>query len=185
MSHYWRWRKPGAWLFFTVVTYHRQPVFNHETARKFLHNAIIQTQRSHPFEIFASVLMPNHLHCIWILPSDDDDYSTRWRLIKSRTTHGLLADGWSGDTPCQSRIRAGEKTLWQRRYWERILKDDADVKRHLDYLHYNPVKHGLVKCAGDWPYSSFRRFVELEEYTPDWGEAMPDNLKKWDTPNME
>jgi putative transposase len=97
----------------------------------------------------------------------------------------LLADGWSGDAPGKSRIRTGEKTLWQRRYWERILKDDDDVKRHLDYIHYNPVKHGLVKRAGDWPYSSFKRFVELEEYASDWGEAMPDNLKKWDTPNME
>lgn len=175
MSHYWRWRKPGAWLFFTVVTYQRQSVFNNEIAWTILRNAIIKTRQTHPFEIFASVLMPNHLHCIWILPPNDDDYPTRWRLIKSRTTHELISAGWSDNSPGKSRSRTGEKTVWQRRYRERVLKNELNVKRHLDYLHYNPVKHGLAKQAAEWPYSSFKKFVELGEYALDWGAEVPDN----------
>jgi putative transposase len=108
--------------------------------------------------------LPNHLHCLWQLPSDDDDFPTRWRLIKARFSHGID----EGERISVSRQRKGERGLWQRRYWEHVIRGERDYQRHLDYIHFNPVKHGYVRSAKDWSYSSFHRWVRRGDYPVDW-----------------
>ena len=176
MPHYRRWRQPGGWYFFTVVTFDRRPLFSRPDVRAALRAAWRRVQTHRPFETFAVVLLPDHLHCVWHLPEGDDDYPTRWRLIKTRTTRAL---GRVSAPAGSSRARRHEGTVWQRRYWEHVLRDETDLKRHVDYIHYNPVKHGLVRRAGDWPHSTFRKFVAAGEYDEDWGEAEPETLAGW------
>lgn len=178
VPNYHRWRKPGGTYFFTVVTYNRRPILTMPRVRQALHNAWEQTRRELPFVTIAVVLLPDHLHCLWQLPEDDEDFSTRWRLIKARTTFSA-GDTLGLDRRCSSRKNRSEGSLWQRRFWEHVVRDEADLKRHVDYIHFNPAKHGLAKRAGDWPYSSFQRFVAQGEYEQQWGEAEPDTLKGW------
>ncbi len=147
---------PGGSFFFTVVTSQRRPVFTSPETVEILRRAFRTVRISRPFDIDAMVVMPDHLHCIWTLPPGDADYMNRWRLIKAWFTRH-----------CDPALR--ERGVWQRRYWEHMLRDENDYARHLDYIHYNPVKHGLVASTGDWPYSSFRRFVDAGFYPPDWG----------------
>jgi putative transposase len=112
----------------------------------------------------AVVVLPDHLHTVWTLPRDDSDYSSRWRAIKSRFTRAIRKRGVSLIPNAK-----GEYDLWQRRYWEHTIRDMDDLQRHVDYIHYNPVKHGLVKRVADWPFSSFHRYVRLGWISPDWG----------------
>ena len=119
----------------------------------------------HSFKIDAMVVLPEHMHCIWTLPTDDADYAIRWSLIKS---------GFSREIPVterrsKSRQARGERGIWQRRYWEHLIRDDRDFERHVDYIHWNPVKHNWVKRVKDWPYSSFHKYVRLGLYPLDWG----------------
>ena len=107
--------------------------------------------------------MPDHLHTIWTLPENDADYSSRWRAIKSRFTRRLRTQG----APLQANSK-GEYALWQRRYWEHTIRDEDDLQKHVDYIHYNPVKHGLVNRVTDWPYSSFHRYVRRGWLSQDW-----------------
>jgi putative transposase len=109
------------------------------------------------------VVLPEHLHAVWTLPPDDSDYAGRWRLIKSRFMHKLMKAGLG-----LSRNGKGEYNLWQRRYWEHRIRDEEDFKRHVEYIHFNPVKHGWVKQVQDWPYSTFHRFVRNGIYPLDW-----------------
>ena len=128
----------------------------------------------HPFEIDAFVLLPDHLHCIWTLPAGDRDFSTRWRLIKgnfSRRCDALYKCG-----PNASRSKKNEQTLWQRRFWEHLIRDEGDYLRHVEYIHYNPVKHGLVKVPKDWSHSSFRRYVENGLVDLNWGAGQEINF---------
>jgi putative transposase len=99
------------------------------------------------------------------LPDNDADYATRWRLIKATFSRALPA----GERISPSRLRKGERGIWQRRYWEHTLRDERDYERHVDYIHFNPVKHGWVTCVQDWPYSSFHRMVRLGVCPLDWG----------------
>ncbi len=119
-----------------------------------------------PFVIEAFVLLPDHLHCIWTLPPDDADYATRWSMIKrgmSQKVRNLI------QVPLRmSQQNRGEIGLWQRRFWEHQIRDDADREGHVDYIHWNPVKHGYVRQVRDWPYSSFHRFVARGYYPLDW-----------------
>jgi putative transposase len=169
MGSYRRWYKTGAYIFFTVVSYRRRPWFLESDARRWLGTAIRRTRLERPFQTFAMVLLPDHLHAVWKLPDGDEDYATRWRLIKTRFTRMLLAAEQKTPIRNPSRRRSGEQAVWQRRYWERILRDENDLKRHVDYIHYNPVKHGLVSRAIDWPFSTFRRFIDRGEYPSNWG----------------
>jgi putative transposase len=122
--------------------------------------------KQRPFTIIASVVLPDHLHFLWALPPDDFDFSTRWRLIKSHfSRHYLTAQAGIS----ASRRKKGEKQIWQRRYWEHLIRDEADLVRHVEYIHFNPVKHGLAQSPGAWPYSSFSGFVREGLYPPDWG----------------
>jgi putative transposase len=132
-----------------------------------LRSAIQAARSTLPFDIEAWVLLPDHLHCIWPLPENDGNFAARWAIIKRHVGRecGAMVDA----TASRSRSRRNERVFWQRRFWEHQIRDDDDLARHLDYIHWNPVKHGLVKSVKDWPYSSFHRFV-IEGYYPcDWG----------------
>jgi putative transposase len=124
---------------------------------------VVETQGRHPFAIDAVVVLPDHLHMFTTLPEYDSDYTNRWRLMKRRFTHAVVAAGVS-----ITRQQNGELTLWQRWFWEHTIRDDRDYERHVDYIHFNPVKHGLVKCVCDWPHSSFHRYVRHGLLPLDW-----------------
>ncbi len=155
---YW----PGGLYFFTVVTEQRRPLLVEHVDR--LRGAFRHAMERHPFEIEGIVVLPDHLHTIWHLPEAEADFSVRWMVIKRKFSAGLpLA------TTNASKRHKREKGIWQRRFWEHCIRDQADWQRHMDYIHYNPVKHGYCASPGDWPYSSFRRSVERGLYRPDWG----------------
>ena len=126
-----------------------------------------------PFTIEAVVILPEHLHAIWTLPSGDSDFPGRWKRIKAYFTHRLVAAG----LPIK-RHRSGEYALWQRRFWEHTIRNETDFERHVDYVHFNPVKHRLVRRAREWPYSSFHLDVGRGLLPADWagdvGEPMMD-----------
>ncbi|MBD1848663.1 transposase [Leptolyngbya sp. GB1-A1] len=169
MPYYRRSKIAGGTYFFTQVTHQRQPWLCSEIARSLLRSALLKVGAKYPFTIEAIVLLPDHLHCIWTLPPNDSDYATRWRLIKSEVTRqgsDLLGVQASRS---ESRQKRQEGNLWQRRFWEHTIRDEADFARHCDYIHYNPVRHGLCERAVDWQYSSFHRFVAQGVYSKDWG----------------
>ena len=172
MPEYRRSLIPGGSFIFTLVTYSRAPLFSNPQARNLLHSAWVKVQTNHPFTIDAVCLLPEHIHCIWTLPEGDVDYSTRWKEIKRTFTLAYLAEIGPGAMRNESRQAHGEAAIWQRRFWEHTLRDEQDYNRHVDYIHYNPVKHGLVKRVQDWPWSSFHRFVEMGYYEKDWGEGV-------------
>ena len=183
MPDYRRSKIAGGSFFFTVVTFNRLPIFSGEPARAILHSAWVEVRERFPFKTDAVVLLPNHIHCIWTLPEGDTNFSIRWNGIKRLFTQGYLEQIGPGETRNASRQKRREAAVWQRRFWEHTLRDEADLNRHLDYIHYNPVKHGLVKKAADWPLSSFHRYVKMGLYDPNWGEAMEDKLNS--TADME
>ena len=172
MPDYRRAKLAGGTFFFTVVTFNRLPILTGEMARKLLHDAWVDTRDRFPFQTEAVVLLPDHLHTIWTLPEGDANFSVRWKEIKRLFTKGYLQQIGPGEHRNESRQKRGEAAVWQRRFWEHTLRDETDLNRHLDYIHYNPVKHGLVKKAVDWPWSSFHRYVQMGFYTLDWGEEM-------------
>jgi putative transposase len=158
---------PGGTYFFTVVTYHRRPLFISAETIDTLRDAFKYTLIKMPFTIVASVILPDHLHFIWTLPEDDSDYSTRWRLIKSHFTHHWQGKGTTSTNA--SRHEKGEADVWQRRFWEHLIRDETDLTRHIEYIHYNPVKHGLARTPVEWKYSSFTKYVRDGVYPADWG----------------
>ena len=169
MPEYRRYYVPGAMVFFTLVTHERRKLFDEELARRCLREAILNIQQVRPFTIDALVLLPDHLHTIWTLPEDDCDFSVRWRQIKGDFTARYRLAGGTEGTRSKSRQKRRERAIWQRRFWDHVIRDEDDFERHLDYIHYNPVKHGLVECPRDWPHSTFHRWVERGVYEPDWG----------------
>jgi putative transposase len=130
-----------------------------------LRASVSRTRALYPFSIDAWVVLPEHLHAVWTLPEGDADFPTRWTLIK----RGFSARIEKGESRSASRIAKGERGIWQRRFWEHTVRNEADFARHVDYVHFNPVKHGLVSSACDWPFSSFRRAVAVGYYPTDWG----------------
>ena len=130
-----------------------------------LRSAVREVRQAHPFEIVAWVVLPEHMHAVWSLPPTDSDYSTRWNQIKGGFSRCIPP----GERISKSRTAKRERGIWQRRFWEHLIRDDEDLARHLDYTHYNPVKHGYVRRAVDWPFSSFHRFVDQGWLAPDWG----------------
>ena len=159
MPNYRRTHSSGGTYFFTVVTHQRQGLFDEHKHIRNLRASIIETREAYPFNIGAWVLLPDHMHCIWTLPDNDSNFSIRWGLIKTgftRRSKDLFAD--NGTSP--SRIKHRESPLWQRRFWEHEIRSEQDLNVHIDYIHYNPVKHGHVTRVRDWPYSTFHRYVE-------------------------
>jgi len=167
MSHFRRIRS-GPTYFFTLVSYHRRPILCDDVIRSALRTAFDRTRERLPFTVDAIVLMPDHLHCIWTLPYGDLDISRRWSQIKHHVSWNCR--GLYDDFICsESRRSRGEAAIWQRRFYERMIKSDIELERYTDYIHYNPVKHGHAASAADWPYSSFRRYVGNGMYPMDWG----------------
>ncbi len=164
---YRRARIKGGTYFFTVVTHNRRRFLCQPENIELLRAALREVMAYHPFKIEAFVVLPDHLHCLWTLPEDDYDYSTRWRLVKSYFSR-KSKDKYGGKISA-SRQRKKEQAVWQRRFWEHLIRDELDFRWHVDYIHYNPVKHGLVKAPNDWKYSSFHRYVQAGIYDPDWG----------------
>ncbi|QIL43939.1 transposase [Acidovorax sp. HDW3] len=166
--HYRRASTPGGSFFFTVVTEGRRPVFAAAENVQVLRTAFKQVRATRPFTIEAIIVLPDHLHCIWTLPPDDADFSTRWRLIKTWFTKHSLPE--LRHTSNAARVAKHQQAIWQHRYWEHQLRDGADFANHADYIHYNPVKHGLAASPAQWPYSSFQRYVQAGTYPADWGQ---------------
>lgn len=163
MTQYRRNFVSGGSFFFTVNLADRRLCLLADHV-EFLRDAFRYVMARHPFTMDAIVVLPEHLHAIWTLPEGDADYSTRWRLIKSRFARALPAT----ESRSASRIAKQERGIWQRRFWEHTLRDETDFERHADYIHFNPVKHGHCARVADWPYSSFQRFVRLGVYAEDW-----------------
>lgn len=165
MSSYRRARDAGACYFFTLVSHQRHAVLTDAPVRAALRHAIEKVRMSHPFIIEGWVLLPDHLHCLWRLPEGDAAYGLRWSMIKRLTSQAVRLPG----TISLSRSLRRESCLWQRRFREHRIRDEDDYRRHMDYLHFNPVKHGLVGRVADWPWSSFHRLVKKGVYPADWG----------------
>ena len=175
MSHYRRANITGGTYFFTVVSYRRQKMLCDEPIRNALREGIEKTRQTYPFDIDAWVLLPDHLHCIWTLPEGDSDFSTRWGKVKRHVSLACGADYKRLEWISDSKKKHRESTLWQRRYWEHKIRDQDDFNRHLDYIHFNPVKHGLCDNAIQWPYSSLHRYVNEGRYPLNWaGDDMAD-----------
>ncbi|NEQ67808.1 MAG: transposase [Symploca sp. SIO2D2] len=164
---YRRAKTPGATYFFTVITYKRNRILCILENVDLLRKSFWRVMQEYPFKIDAFVLLPEHLHCIWTLPENDADFSNRWRLVKNYFSR-QCREQYQGRISV-SRKRKGEKGIWQRRFWEHQIRDEEDFAQHVDYIHYNPVRHGLVKSPKDWEYSSFHRYVRDGVYPIDWG----------------
>jgi len=160
---YRRSKVPGATYFFTVNLMDRRKTLLVDHVDH-LREVIKVVKQRHPFYIDAMVIMPDHLHALWTLPAGDMDFSMRWNLIKSRFSHGVVKT----EPISRSRASKGERGIWQRRFWEHLIKDDQDYENHVNYIHYNPVKHGYVCRASEWPWSSLHRYIKLGIVTPDW-----------------
>ena len=173
MSHYRRWYVPGGTFFFTLVTYNRYPFFKSNEAKRILGEAMREVQAESPFQVVATVLLPDHLHAVWTLPSGDSDYSTRWKLIKAKFTDAWLASGGHEERVTWAQQKRGNRGIWQKRFRENTIDDQEYLSRVCDYIHYNPVKHGYAKRPGDWRESSFGRFVAAGEYGPEWAATEP------------
>ena len=169
MSNYVRAKLPGGLFFFTQVTFDRHKFLTSNLARRILREVWTDVQEKHPFKVEAICLLPDHMHCIWRLPPDDCDYPKRWRLIKGMFSRRYLKSGGREGIRNQSRQGKKEVAVWQRRYWEHMIRDDIDFTRHFDYIHFNPVKHGYVSKPLDWKWSSFRRYLGLGYYPEEWG----------------
>jgi putative transposase len=167
MSHYLRYRMPGGCYFFTVNLLERNQHLLTEYIDS-LRQAFRAVKRQYPFHIDAIVILPEHLHCVLTLPDGDDNFSGRWRAIKKIFSKQLPITEYRSEV----RLNRHERGIWQRRFWEHAIRDDIDYQQHIDYIHYNPVKHGWVTRVKDWQYSSFHRFVERGIYSPEWGIAV-------------
>ena len=173
MSDYRRYFVPGGTFYFTVVTYARRPILTTNHGRRFLRNAITSVKKRHPFLLVANVLLPDHWHLIMQLPPNDDRYSLRIKQIKTEFTEQWLEAGLPEAKVTKSQQERGERGIWQPRFWEHTVRDDEDLARCADYIHWNPRKHQLVDRVRDWEWSSFHRFVELGQYDINWGGTAP------------
>lgn len=177
MSNYRRSKFKGSTFFFTVVTHRRRPLFINSECIKHLRDSIVEVRQIRPFSIDAWVLLPEHMHCIWTLPYDDYYYSKRWGLIKSGFSK-RARDLLPAIKDSESRIKHREASFWQRRFWEHEIRSEDDLHKHIDYIHYNPVKHGLVNRVQDWPFSTFHKYVKDDIYPIGWCGNNVDQLKQ-------
>ena len=170
MTNYRRNYVAGGTYFFTVALADRQSALLVDEIEHLRQS--LQTVRQHqPFTLVAMVVLPEHLQCIWTLSEGDSDYATRWRKLKARFSMSLP----KGEDRSLSRERKHERGIWQRRYWEHTIRDERDFRQHVDYIHFNPVKHGLVTAVADWPHSTFRAYTQRGLYPLDWGGANKPN----------
>lgn len=163
MVNYRRHYEPGGCYFFTVTLQDRRSKLLTENIT-LLQQIIASVKHRQPYKTIAAVILPDHMHAIWRLPPNDSDYPGRWKKIKSMFTFILQKNGMVLD-----KNKRGECNVWQKRYWEHTIRDEEDLERCVDYIHYNPVKHGLVENVIDWPYSSFHQYVKNGILDADWG----------------
>ena len=163
MTNYRRLRTPGATYFFTVALADRSSSLLLREI-EVLRRAFSLTMQERPFHCTAAVILPDHLHTVWTLPPGDADFSTRWRLIKSRFSRATGIHAPRGASQHQKQ----ERGVWQRRFWEHTIRDEDDYRHHIAYCWGNPVKHGFVTRAADWPYSSIHRDIKAGLVDADW-----------------
>jgi putative transposase len=168
MPEYRRIAAAGAQVFFTLVTHGRRAILATPLAVRLLREAVRSVKRKHPFGFDAIVILPDHLHAIWTMPLHESDFSIRWSLIKRSFTDAYLADGGCDGAQSASRRMRGERAIWQRRFWDHVIRDERDLEAHMDYIHYNPVKHGYAACPHAWQYSSFATWVKRGAYDAEW-----------------
>ncbi len=168
MPNYRRWRQEGGLVFLTVVTHERRHLFRSALARDLLHRAMDDVGGHRPWHTEAIILLPDHWHAIWRLPPGDADYATRMSLVKRLFTSYWLRSGGDEGQVSVAKRRYRRRGVWQIKFWEHIVRDAADFKKHLDYIHLNPVKHGLCRRPCDWPWSTFRQWVARGEYQNEW-----------------
>ncbi len=178
MSHYRRSLVSGGTFFFTVTLADRRSHALVEHIGR-LRRAYGITQSRHPFHTVAICVLPDHLHAIWRLPEGDADFGGRWGAIKRLFSTGLDA---AADRSASKQAKR-EKGIWQRRFWEHQIRDETDLERHVDYIHFNPVKHALVARVADWPYSSFHRHVANGDLPADWAGVKPDAAGQFGEPD--
>jgi putative transposase len=164
MPNYIRASVAGGTFFFTLALADRSDRLLTEHIA-LLRKAFCDERQTHPFRVDAIVILPDHLHCLWTLPPGDDDFSNRWRRIKAAFSSGLPEH----EPRSASGITKGERGIWQRRFWEHCIRDEQDFSAHADYIHFNPVKHGLATRVADWPFSSFHRHVRQGLLPANWG----------------
>ena len=167
---------PGGTYFFTVTLLQRK---NNDLLIQhidILRQVVKSVRDRHPFSIHGWVVLPDHLHCVLELPPDTRDFSTPWRLIKADFSKRIPSSEFRSSV----RQRRGERAIWQRRFWEHRIRDDSDYRAHMDYVHINPVKHGLVAQVADWPYSTFHRLVKDGVYPLDWAGGLDGELSYGD-----
>lgn len=167
MPQYTRVFDPGGTFFFTLVTERRRPIPTTELGRLSLGSALRKTLTERPVKVQAIVLLPDHMHTIWTLPPDDTDYPTRWNLFKRRFVRDWIAGSGKEQPTSTSRKRSRRRGVWQRRYWEHMVRED-EFEDLVAYIHLNPVKHGYVRCPHEWPYSSFHQWVKERSLNWDW-----------------
>jgi putative transposase len=165
MPNYRRAHEGGATYFFTVVTQNRAPVLTHPGVFDALREAIRTVKQCRPFELDAIVILPDHLHTIWTLPQGDADFGARWGMVKRSVSKTTFHPDNSVTDSMRTRKELG---FWQRRFWEHMIRCEDDYARHMDYIHFNPVKHGYVSSPADWPHSSFHKCVARGIYPADW-----------------
>ena len=164
MSNYRRSQQKGGSFFFTVALANRQ---SHLLIQyiDYFKQAYRKVWQNYPFESVAVCVLPDHVHAIWTLPPDDCNYSLRWQLIKRYFSRHFNVS----QTRSHSKIKYREKGIWQRRFWEHEIRDEQDLQRCIDYVHFNPVKHGYVARCIDWEYSTFHHYVRLGMLPENWG----------------
>ena len=172
MPNYRRLRVPGGCYFFTVNLLERKNTLLVDHI-DLLRESVRLCKQKLPFHIDAWVVLPEHMHTIWTLPEGDDDFSRRWKMIKTHFSKGLPIT----ERRSKVRIKRGERGIWQRRFWEHAIRDDRDYALHLDYVHFNPVKHGWVKNVMDWPFSSFHKYQNQGIYPQHWAAEMGNGLE--------
>jgi putative transposase len=180
LPNYRRFYVPGGTYFFTVVCYRRHPFFRFRSAIEQLGIAMRRVRDELPWTTVATVLIPDHLHSLWSLPCGDADYSKRWKKIKAEFVSAWLQTGGHELSVTAPQKRKGNRGIWQKRFWEHTVRSEDEMDLYVDYIHYNPVKHGLVRRPLDWPWSSFHRFVRAGHYEPAWGELEPGHLRRLD-----
>ncbi len=174
---------PGGTYFFTLVMHRRRPILTTPLARRCLRGALTAERERAPFELVAIALLPDHLHAVWTLPDGDANFTLRWQRIKEGFTRRYLVGGGTEAEITGARSQRRERGVWQPRFWEHTVRDEDDFDRCLTYVHYNPVKHGLADAPGEYPWSSFQKFVDRGWYEPTWGTgAVPADVPgaEWD-----
>jgi len=178
MPNYRRNRIPGGTYFFTVNLLDRKSQLLVEHIAE-LREAVRITRQLASFHIDAWVVLPDHIHAIWTLPPGDDHYSNRWRAIKKAFSKSIPATEYRS----KIRIKRHERGIWQRRFWEHTIRDEEDYAAHMDYIHYNPVKHGWANSVQEWPFSTFHRLVKKGIYPQGWAGVNNESLNTGEDPN--